>query len=61
MANLTLKAARDIVRGLGNGFRLAYNPDTEEYRLTPKIGGSEANAYYTQDLDDAVSTARNWR
>ena len=47
--------ARQTARNLG--FTLSYNADWEEYRLCP-IGQHEASAYYTDDVQDALDTAR---
>jgi len=41
------------------GFTLSKNQDGE-YRLCPK-GGREESAYYTNDLDDVLGTARHWK
>ena len=47
----TLKAIRDT------GCTAKWNADLKEYRVNLK-GGSEATAYYTEDAEDAVNTAR---
>lgn len=51
-ARLTLKHAMALVRQ--HGFTLRNTGD--DYRVNVR-GGSEATAYYTDDLQDAVDTA----
>jgi len=53
---MTLVQAKQIAKDLG--FTLTTTVH-DEYRINRK-GGTEASAYYTNDLDDALSTARNW-
>lgn len=50
----TLRQARQIVKDLGMTLRVI---DGEEYRVA-YVPDREASAYYTNDLDDAVGTAR---
>lgn len=50
---MTLKDAKLIARELG--YSLTKRDD--EYRANP-IGGTEATAYYTNDLEDAIGTIR---
>lgn len=52
----TLKAAKARVRELG--FTL-YNTG-DDYRLCP-VNEPEKSAYYSDDLDDIVRSAINWR
>lgn len=52
---MTMKQAAAAVRSLG----FVLTKRDGEYRLN-KRGGCEATAYYTEDLEDAVSTAQNW-
>ena len=51
---MTLTEARDIVRGLG----LTFRHDYPQYRVAFKGPDNEASAYYADDLQDAVNTAR---
>lgn len=53
---MTLRAAQAAVRALG--MVLTSHPELGEYRLNFK-GGTEATAYYTNDLDDAIATAED--
>lgn len=58
---LTFKAAKAACNALG--FTLTSRPHSSEYRLA--IAGmaypeSEASACYTNDLSDALGTARLW-
>ncbi len=54
---MTRQQAKDIVRALGPGFMLRWYPQLKEWALyTPGCNGS---AYYTDDTDDAVNTARH--
>ncbi len=50
----TLKAAREALRAIG--WRITH--DDGEYRVCPN-GGHDGLAYYTNDLSDAVGTARH--
>ena len=52
---MTLSEARKIIAPIG--FKLTFNSDYNEYRLVPPNGG-EKQAYYTDDLQDAVGTAQ---
>ena len=52
---MTMQNAKDECRDLGMTIR--YNVGCDEYRVNFK-GGTEATAYYTNDRDDAVLTAR---
>lgn len=52
---MTVKDATNLLRL--QGFTLRWTGD--DYRLCPK-GGTEAVAYYTDDLQDALWTAHNW-
>lgn len=54
--HLTFKTAREACRVLG--FTLSAN--AAEYRLALPGTGNEASAYYTNDLADALATARVW-
>ena len=38
---------------------IRYNPEYDEYRV-PAPDGSEEGAYYTDDKEDAVGTAKNF-
>ena len=51
---MTKKTATAILSDLG--FTLK-KTDYDDYRINVR-GGSEATAYYTPDLDDAVNTAQ---
>lgn len=53
MAELTLKAVRIALRGVGVG--VSYTEDLGEYRVN-FIGARESTAYYTDDLEDALLT-----
>lgn len=56
---MTLAQAKATCRAIG--FRLTYNSADREYRIIPISAiATEADAYYTDDRDDAVATARNW-
>lgn len=50
---MNLKNAKSVVASLGYSLS---KTEYGEYRLVVR-GGSEAGAFYTNDLDDAVSTA----
>lgn len=50
---MTIKQAKATARALG--FKLTH--EDGEFRVCP-IGGHEGQAYYTDDLDDAIGTAR---
>lgn len=50
---MTQSEARRILRDLGWTLRCSDG----EYRVAPR-GASEDRAYYTNDLDDAIGTAR---
>jgi hypothetical protein len=54
-ARMTIKEARAICRQYG--CTLTSRPCYHEYRVN-LIGGKEASAYYTNDLHDAIATAR---
>jgi hypothetical protein len=49
--------AKTIIKSLGFTFK---KTDYNEYRINIK-GGSEDTAYYTNDLQDAIDTASNWK
>lgn len=51
---MTLKQAKATCREYGCTFR---KTDCGEYRVN-LIGGTEAQAAYTDDLDDAIGTAK---
>lgn len=55
MKRMTIKEARDLLKQ--RGFTLKWTGD--DYRLCPK-GEAEGVAYYTDDLEDALWTAKNW-
>lgn len=52
---MTLKQARTLCRALG--FSLRSKSEWSEYRLCA-YGAPEAQAYYTDDLEDAVGTCK---
>jgi hypothetical protein len=53
---------RLVLRHISRTFNLdaTYRPEYAEYRvnLRPEQGGNEATAYYTQDPQDAIATAK---
>ena len=51
---MTLKQAKQILRD--NEITLRYTKGYSEYRVNYRYGGTEATAYYTSDLADAVAT-----
>jgi hypothetical protein len=51
-----LKAAKSELRAIGVTIR--YQSDLREYRVN-LVGGTEATAYYTDDLVDATLTGRH--
>lgn len=53
MAELTLRAVRTALRTVG--VAIAWVDGTGEYRVN-FMGGREATAYYTEDLEDALLT-----
>lgn len=53
---MTRKEARAYITALG--LHYSYDPETQEYRIAPKKF-SEAQACYTNDLEDAIGTARH--
>lgn len=60
----TEKSAAQAIRSLGLTFgilRLGYRNAEYRVNLGRNAGGSEATAYYTNDLHDAVLTARAMR
>jgi hypothetical protein len=52
--NLTIKSAKALLRPLN--MTLIRDAEADEYRVN-HAGGSEATAYYTNDLKDAFKTA----
>lgn len=56
MRRITLKEAQRIVRE----WRMVLTHNYGEYRVNFR-GGSEATAYYADDVDDAINTARAMR
>lgn len=54
---MTLAEAKKLVRVYGCTLRETLREKVGEYRVN-LLGGSEDTAYYTNDLDDAVETAR---
>jgi hypothetical protein len=52
---LSIQSVIAVVKSFG--MTCAWKPDTREYRVNFK-GGSEDSAYYTQDGQDAIDTAR---
>lgn len=53
MEPMTFEAARDAIRTIGCSLRLKGG----EYRVN-FFGGKEETAYYTNDLSDAIETAK---
>lgn len=53
---LTFREATATLKSMGFTLR---NTGFGDYRLNKK-GGAEEQAYYTEDLQDAVWTAKNW-
>lgn len=52
----TKKQFFEAIKGLGN-ITARYDSDLKEYRVNLR-GGKEATAYYTDNRDDALDTAR---
>ena len=51
-----LKAAKAELKAYG--VTISYDAETAEYRVAIKGPGSEAGAYYTDDIHDAVGTGK---
>lgn len=52
---MKMREAKEIVSALG--FTLRKN-EWNEYVLRLRVGATEENTYYTDDLDDAIGTAQ---
>ncbi len=55
MKQITQKDAKTVIAALGLSFR---KTEYGEFRVALRIENNEASAYYTDDLQDAVDTAR---
>ena len=55
--NYSFQAARDACRALGFSLTRTHAAEVE-YRLAFRGPDAEASAYYTNDLGDAIATAR---
>lgn len=51
----TLRLVKATIHGMG--MSVQWNSDTREFRVNFP-GGAEATAYYTNDADDAIGTAK---
>lgn len=58
MRKLTIKAAKTAVKAMSNGQATLRKTDGGDYRLG-RIGGTEDEAFYTNDLQDAIDTCRS--
>jgi hypothetical protein len=53
---MTASRIRTLRSRLPEGVTASFNYNTDEYRIN-FVGGVEATAYYTNDLEDALATA----
>mgnify|MGYP001607900344 CR=1 FL=1 len=55
--NMTKKEAKQLCKEVGFGFK--YSSEYNEYTIYPL--NNPKHTYYTDCINDAVSTAKNWR
>lgn len=54
---MTVNETIIAIRAIGDGKTMNARECGGEWRVSP-VGGSEAGAYYTNDADDALATAK---